>query len=81
MITRTPARSCVSCGNLIDAASHVSNKRLAPRPGDISVCFTCRHVQIFNPDLTLRNLTSDEMHEIAGHPELVRINKIPKAKP
>jgi hypothetical protein len=81
MTARTPPRACVNCGQLIDAATSPTAPKARPKAGDISVCFYCRHVQIFNSDLTLRELTDQEMHEIAGHPDVVRINKIPKAKP
>jgi hypothetical protein len=43
----------------------------SPRDGDMTVCLYCRHVMIYNADLSLRNPTDEEIVEIAGDPALV----------
>jgi hypothetical protein len=70
--TETPAHSCTSCGHLLDAASNPFDLR-SPREGDISVCMYCGHLMAFNADMTRRNLTDEEMVEIAGDPQLLMI--------
>jgi hypothetical protein len=50
-----------------------------PSPGDFTVCIYCGHIMAFADDLTLRELTGDEMHAIAGDPRIIRIQKARKA--
>jgi hypothetical protein len=72
--TQTPASNCLSCGSPNDAASHPKGKR--PRPGNISVCLACGHIAAFDDNLKLRPLTDQEMIDVAGHPNLLRIQKL-----
>jgi hypothetical protein len=43
-----------------------------PTAGSFTICFTCGHIMAFNPDLTTRNLTDQEMLMIAGSRDLLR---------
>jgi hypothetical protein len=47
-----------------------------PRPGDLTVCLYCGHLQAFDADLKLRNLTDEEMHAIAGDEKLLAAQRI-----
>jgi hypothetical protein len=58
--THTSLSICSSCGKSNDAVTHLDNKNLRPCEGDVSVCLSCNHVQIFKSDLTLRDPTSAE---------------------
>jgi hypothetical protein len=61
---------CTNCGYEMDTASGVTHKE-APKPGAISICLKCSHIMAFGDGLKLRNLTDQEMEEVAGHPELL----------
>jgi hypothetical protein len=68
---RMPPCACLGCGKVLDAATVTDGSAAAPHPGAVSVCFDCGYLQVFADDLSFRNLTDDEMVEIAGHPEIV----------
>jgi hypothetical protein len=72
--TRTPESICPSCGKVFDVATDVTSDE-GPSPGDISICLHCGHLMAFNDDLTVRELTSDEMHEVAGDPYVLALQK------
>jgi hypothetical protein len=67
-----PASRCTACGHLVDAASCVGNDG-APSPGDFTVCIACGHIMGFAADLTLRELTGDEIVAAAGDRRLLAI--------
>lgn len=73
-MARVPETPCLNCLTLVDAASPV-DKRGKPRPGDITVCLYCGHVMAFADDLAFRELTSDEMHEVAGNKSVLDIQR------
>jgi hypothetical protein len=62
---RMPATHCLNCERLVDGASGVDTKG-KPRPGNITVCIYCGHLMAFARDLSMRELTGEEMREIAG---------------
>ncbi len=64
---------CVNCGRLNDMATNVTADEL-PTEGDATICFHCGHLMVFNADLSLRDLTDDEIMKWAGHPDLVAVN-------
>ena len=66
----TPEASCANCGEQLDVADSVTGGR-APEPGDISVCFYCHHVMIYDQKGKPRNPTDEEIVEMAGDPEFV----------
>lgn len=67
---QVPVSVCKSCGAENGAASGLAEDE-RPGPGDISICFYCGHVMAFADDLSLRDLTSEEMIEVAGDPDLL----------
>jgi hypothetical protein len=71
--TRHTESKCLNCGYIIDASSMFAdgNKIVSPSEGDMAVCLMCRHLMIYNADLSLRNPTDEEVVEIAGDPDLV----------
>ena len=65
-ITRTPKTHCTQCGYTFTAyGPAVAGNNPKPRPGDITMCLNCGHVQAFNDQLTFRELTKDEALEVA----------------
>ena len=70
--TRLPACVCASCGADNDAATDPL-REFAPMPGDVSICLKCGHLGIFDGEMQVRDPTSEEMYELAGHPEILRM--------
>jgi hypothetical protein len=67
-----PKNHCLNCGKLIDGASGVDTKA-KPRPGYITVCIYCGHLMAFAKDLSMRALTEEEMHEVAGDERILAV--------
>lgn len=68
----TPENKCLACGYAMNMARGLSSDTTKPGPGDVSVCLNCGHLMGFNPDLTLRELSDEEAHDIAGDKDLLR---------
>jgi len=62
--TRVPPHTC-TCGADNDAASH---RNAIPSPGDVSLCWYCGELTVFNEDLTQHVPTEEEMVEIRANP-------------
>lgn len=73
MTTRMKPEPCIECGHPLDAATLPFNQKVKPRPGDISMCIACGHLTAFNASMRLRELTAKEMHDIAGDPNILRM--------
>lgn len=71
---RIPLSKCLSCGIANDAATAVG-ENARPKPGAITVCITCGHVQAYADDLTLRELTGEEAHAVAGDQRILAIQR------
>jgi hypothetical protein len=69
------ATDCPNCGKKLDAATCVTDDGARPSPDDLTICFYCGHLMAFADDLSFRKLTDDEMHEIAGDPVILRIQR------
>lgn len=46
-----------------------------PTPGDITVCIYCGHIMAFADDLSFRELTGEEIHDIAGDERILDIQR------
>lgn len=73
---RVPAITCLSCGKVLNAATKVEGDAAGPEPGNVSICLQCGHVMAFGDDLTLRELTDEEAHEIAGDPVVLKLQRL-----
>lgn len=62
-----PNNICGHCGNPLDAATTASNH--SPREGDISICVYCGNINIFQKDMSIRELTPKELEEIQKSPQ------------
>lgn len=69
--TRVPGTDCPSCQQRLDAATGIGGRR-RPKPGNVTLCFYCGHILVFDEGLLLREPTGEEMHEIAGNKVLLR---------
>lgn len=69
-----PSSTCKGCGTVNDAASHPIGLK-QPQPGSISICLTCGYLAAFADDLTIRDLTDEEMYMVAGNPRILKIQK------
>ena len=65
---------CPSCGNKNDAVTAAFGDA-TPHPGDLSICLYCGHLMVFADDLSLRALTDEEMHEVAGMREMLAVQR------
>lgn len=71
---------CVNCHKELDAASGVGHKEM-PEEGSVTVCYYCGHIMGFDANKKLRELTDEEMIEVAGHPTVLAvINAIGEAR-
>lgn len=70
----TPEAHYLNCRTLVDAATPI-DMRGKPKSGDITVCLYCGHVMAFADDLRMRELTSEEMHEVAGNRTILDIQR------
>ena len=76
--TTTLARDkCLNkeCARTVDAATSI-NQGHRPKPDDITICFYCGHIMAFNSLLHLRELTNDEIIEVAGDPDIIKIQNM-----
>lgn len=68
------ASKCLDCGRELDTATSFDSKQ-QPKPGDISICLHCGNVMVFADDLSLRELTEQDAHDIAGDPNLLKLQE------
>jgi len=61
---------CPNCNQLLNAGATPDNER-PPQPGDIAICMGCHHLGAYADDMQVRNLTDEEMIDIAGDPDLI----------
>jgi hypothetical protein len=54
---------CISCGEITNKHSGITTIK-QPEPGDISICFKCAFVGVYEEDLTIRALTAEELEQI-----------------
>jgi hypothetical protein len=68
---------CSCCGKPLDAAAGVEdNDKAGPTPGAFSLCIYCGHLAAYADDLSLRELTDEETHEVAGDRQLLAIQRL-----
>lgn len=65
---------CIECGETLNGAAEIGGDD-RPVPGSISICIYCGHIAAFNDKLRLRPLTASEIHEIAGDPRVIAVQK------
>lgn len=73
--SRLKPSPCLNCGKLLNSATSFDSKR-RPRPGAISLCFECGHLQAYAWDLSFRELTDEEMHMVAGDARIIAAQEV-----
>jgi hypothetical protein len=77
MITQLLPSSCTHCHKVVDGAGSIDTDD-GPKPGDFTICIDCGHLMAFADDLTLRDLTEDEMVEITGDKRMLAVQRARK---
>lgn len=74
----TGPMACLACGDVLDRAREIANKIEGnpPTPGEFSICFHCGHIMAFNELLNFRELTEEEVLEIASNSEIQKMKRI-----
>lgn len=54
---------CPGCGKRIDAATSIDGEA-SPTPGDVTVCAFCASVLMFEPGLSLRRVSDQELAQL-----------------
>jgi len=78
---RGVAGNCPACGHLLDADGVALGEDARPTPGDVSVCMYCTSFLVFEPDLSRRAMTDDEVGELPDdvRMELIRVRRTIKS--
>lgn len=76
---KVPVSNCTACGHELDGATAIDDNILAPKSGDVAICIHCGHLMAMDDQLNLRNLTDEEMKEVAGDPRIITLQKARKA--
>ncbi len=63
-----------ACGYTMTATSGAGHDEI-PNEKDVTICFSCARINIFNADLTQREVTPEEEKEIMGGPAWSAIKK------
>ena len=69
--TRVPSSPCCECGKMLDGAAGPCK----PSPGDVSLCFECGSLNVFDDDLKLRRPTDEEMLFVAANSEIQELRR------
>jgi hypothetical protein len=67
--------ACLACGQPLDGALGIETDD-RPAPGNTSLCIYCGHLMAFADDMTLRELTNEEAHEIAGDEHILMAQRV-----
>lgn len=71
---------CLNCGIKVDAATSIDHRHV-PHEGAIAICLICSHIMAYDETVHLRELTDEEVIDIAGRPEILfAINRLGSAK-
>jgi hypothetical protein len=76
--TRGPWVPCPYCAAPLDAATNFTGDG-GPKPGDVSLCFTCSGLLVFGRDLKPVKPTPAELIDIQRAPEWPTIERLARA--
>jgi len=65
---------CPFCEFPLDGASQVNGDNL-PKPRDVSVCYKCGNISVFDDDLNLRRPTPKEEREFESDQTIIETQK------
>lgn len=66
---RIKKSTCRECGTQLDGASEVTGLERKPKSGDVSVCFMCGCLSMFDKDMDLVEIPEDIVEMIRDEPE------------
>lgn len=69
---------CPYCDSELDGATGVDeegNANRLPKPGDISICYKCANISMFDDELNLRRLTIEEEKEVLRNKIVVEVQR------
>jgi hypothetical protein len=69
---RADAGRCPHCFKLLDGHQALEGHDQRPGPGDVTVCFGCAAVLVFDDQLEVRAATDQERTEAMSQPEVAR---------
>ena len=55
---------CPDCGSKFNRSEHIRHNNAEPDPGDISICFCCGAVNLFDQDMNLEQCPDDELDRL-----------------
>lgn len=62
--TKEDIEKCTGCGNDLDIVSHAYGPRSTPYPGDVSICYYCGTISIFDDNIKRRGPTKEEVEKV-----------------
>lgn len=68
MSVKVKLSHCPHCNYRVDGATHLKDAKLAPGPGDITMCISCGGWSVFDRRMRLRLPTSEEQLWIDNNP-------------
>lgn len=66
---------CLNCGESLDGVTPINDTGNAA-PGCITVCLYCGHIMAFDDNLMFRELTDEEVIEVAGDPVIIELQML-----
>ena len=70
---------CPSCGVWMDGATGITSDD-RPDPGDLTICFYCVKVAVYDDDLTLRRPNAAEAAAAAANPKVIMARRVMLAR-
>ena len=61
---RIQENNCPCCGYKSDAATNMTNEKLVPKSGDLSICINCGDFLQYGDNLILNKLTESVLDDI-----------------
>lgn len=72
----TTLSSCPNCHHPLDRARCVDKDGAIPQPDDMTLCLHCDHLMAFASNLQFRELTDQEMTDVAGDPIILLAQRL-----
>jgi uncharacterized Fe-S center protein len=71
-----PKNKCLQCDYTLDACAVVdAEETVYPKDGDITLCINCGYVMAFGKNGSLREMTGEEMHRVAGDKRMIAVGE------
>jgi len=68
--------ACLNCGKVCDGATAVGIEgAVQPSSDDVTICIYCGHLMAFDANLHFRELTGEEMLEVAADERILAVSR------